>query len=253
MKPKNARRSSAVLLLVLVLLPCAAFLPRDAVAFTFDLSESEWAWWPDYCKARYLDLGFQASGAVGPPMSKSEIATWRSHIGPEVFTYIHHHCAGLVWLQRARLAVTPTERDFALRSADYESNFTLARIPAGTQMHAEILVHLGRIKRAAGDESASISYFDQAIKSLPTYPGGYQGKAMIYRDRRETDKAVQVLEAGSKATEGKSAELEYYLGLTLLEARKPEAARMHAKRAYDQGFPLPALRDRLAAAGYPLD
>lgn len=222
-------------------------------AFTFDLTESEWAWWPDYCKARYIDLGFTASGAVGATMSKSEIAAWYSQLGADVFTYVHHHCAGLVWLQRARMATTETERQFALKSAEYESNFTLVRIPAGSTMHTDILVHMGQIKRAAGDHDAAVNYFDQAIKSRPDYAAGYLGKALVHRDRKQLPKVIEILSAGSDATGGQSRELEYHLGAALFDAGRLDESRVHARRAYELGFPLPALRDRLAAAGFPLD
>lgn len=237
----------------LALLLTGSFGARPAQAFTFDLSPSEWAWWPDYCKARYLDLGFRATGASGAMMTPGEIAFWRSHVGLEVFTYVHHHCAGLVWLQRARLSSTPTERDFALRSAEYESDFTLVRIPQGSTMHASILVHLGQIRRAAADADGALAYFDRAIESRPDFPGGYQGRAMIERDRRNLDAAIKVLQRGSDATEGKSAELEYHLGLALLDAGRPDDAVVHARRAYEIGFALPALRDRLRQAGRSLD
>lgn len=226
---------------------------RPAAGFTFDLSESEWAWWPGYCKARYNDLGMSATGARGSSLSRTEIAAWRSQLGEDVFTYIHHHCAGLVWLQRARLATSRAEREFALSSAEYESNFTLARIPPGSAMHADILVHMGQIKRAAGDTQAALGFFEQAIGSRPGHAAGYLGKALVMRDKKDIAGAVAVLEAGSIATGGESREIEYHLGLALLDLGQHEAARSHARRAYELGFPLPALRDRLAAAGFPLD
>lgn len=227
--------------------------PRFAHGFTFDLSSSEWAWWPDYCKARYQDLGFRATGAGNAVMSPGEIAFWRSHVGLHVFTYVHHHCAGLIWLQRARQADTTSARDFALRSAEYESDFTLVRISPGSAMHASILVHLGQIRRAAGDADGAIAYFDRAIESRSDFPGGYQGRAMIARDTRNLEEAIKILQRGSEATERQSAELEYHLGLALLDAGRPDDALVHARRAYEIGFPLPALRDRLRQAGRSLD
>ena len=246
------RSAAAVQFLIALLIVAAAQTPRTANAFAFNLTPAEWAWWPGYCKARFLDLGFRPTG-VHVIVDQGEIAFWRSQIGLDIFTYVHHHCAGLVWLQRARMASTPTERDFALQSAEYESDFTLVRIPPGSTMHASILVHLGQIRRAAGDQDGALSFFDRAVDSRSDFPGGYQGRAMIEQDRRDLDGAIEVLRKGSEATGGRSAELEYYLGLALLDAGKPDDALIHARRAYELGFALPALRDRLRKAGRALD
>lgn len=253
MIPESARRGMVAACCLLALLTLAAAqIPRTAHAFAFNLTPAEWAWWPDYCKARFLDLGFRPTGTQ-VIVDQGEIAYWRSQVGLEVFTYVHHHCAGLVWLQRARMASTPTERDFALRSAEYESDFTLVRIQPGSVMHASILVHLGQIRRAAGDQAGALSFFDRAVDSRSDFPGGYQGRAMIERDRRNLEGAIEALRKGSAATEGRSAELEYHLGLALLDAGQIDEALIHAKRAYELGFTLPALRDRLRKAGRTLD
>jgi tetratricopeptide (TPR) repeat protein len=245
------RRSAKLCGLILAAL--AISMPKAASGFTFDPTAAEWAWWPAYCKARYLDLGMSPSAQGIQPLSKAEISAWRSQLGDDVFTYVHHHCAGLIWLQRARLATVPSERDFALQSAEYESNFTLIRIPPESDTYADILVHMGQIKRAAGNGNAALDFFEQAIRSRPDRAAGYLGKSLVMRDRKKTDQAIEALRAGSRATGGESRELEYHLGLALLDAGQFEDARGHARRAYELGFPLPALRDRLAAAGYPLD
>lgn len=245
---RYARLACAAILLVL-----GAGQIREVRAFAFEISESEWAWWPDFCKARYIDLGFGAPGAIRQVPSRAEIAAWRSQIGEDVFTYVHHHCAGLLWLQRARLAPSNVEREFALRSAEYESTFTLDRIPPGSKFHTDIVVHMGQIKRAAGDMTEALRYFEQAIESRPDYPAGYLGKALVHRDRKDLPSVIEVLKEGSVATGGESRELEYHLGLALFDSGQHDAARVHARRAYELGFPLPALRERLAAAGFPLD
>jgi len=237
-----------------VVLAAASQLTGTAAhAFTFDPTAAEWAWWPGYCKARYLDLGMSPSAQGIQTLSRAEISAWRYELGDDVFTYVHHHCAGLIWLQRARLATTAAERDFALQSAEYESNFTLIRIPPASDTYADIVVHMGQIKRAAGNGDAALGFFEQAIQSRPDRAAGYLGKALVMRDRKKTDLVIAALRAGSQATGGESRELEYHLGLALLDAGQFEDARGHARRAYELGFPLPALRDRLAAAGFPLD
>lgn len=49
-----------------------------------------------------------------------------------------------------------------------------------------------------------------------------------------------------------NANVQYNVGLTYFGMKDYEAARAHAARAYQLGFPLPGLRNMLERAGYPL-
>lgn len=49
-----------------------------------------------------------------------------------------------------------------------------------------------------------------------------------------------------------SSELQYNYALLLVDLGQYEDAREHAQRAYQLGYPLPGLRRRLEAAGFPL-
>ena len=49
-----------------------------------------------------------------------------------------------------------------------------------------------------------------------------------------------------------SAEAHYNFGLMLFSQKNYEEAREHARKAYDLGFPLPGLRDKLERAGHPI-
>jgi Flp pilus assembly protein TadD len=77
-------------------------------------------------------------------------------------------------------------------------------------------------------------------------------KASLLRKAGKTTEARKVLESGNEATGGTSAEIHNALGFAYLNAKDYERARQHAREAYELGFPLPGLRDQLAAAGYPL-
>ena len=57
---------------------------------------------------------------------------------------------------------------------------------------------------------------------------------------------------GNEATGGDSPEIHYFLGLAYLNLKDLDLASEHARRAYDLGYPLPGLRNKLAAAGRPI-
>ncbi|MDZ7829155.1 MAG: tetratricopeptide repeat protein [Halofilum sp. (in: g-proteobacteria)] len=50
-----------------------------------------------------------------------------------------------------------------------------------------------------------------------------------------------------------SAEVHYNYGLLLLDMKRYTEAREHGAKAYDLGYPLDGLRQKLAAAGHPID
>jgi tetratricopeptide (TPR) repeat protein len=65
--------------------------------------------------------------------------------------------------------------------------------------------------------------------------------------QRAADKYQQAIKIQDRAPEA-----HYNFGLLLVEMERYEAAREHAREAYALDFPLPGLRKKLAAAGYPL-
>ena len=71
-----------------------------------------------------------------------------------------------------------------------------------------------------------------------------------YRSGRHADARRPFLAAA--ALDPADPETQYNLGLGLTRLGEHEAARDFAERAYQQGYPLPALRDALKAAGFPL-
>lgn len=226
-------------------------LPNDAQAYEFWPSHAEWAWWPEHCRARYVSLPIGANSSFGSQISRSKMTEWKNRLG-QVWIFVHHHCAGQIWLQRAKLASNDRDRKFALESSLYESRFTLDRIPTNHPMYAEILTHMGMVERERGNSGAALEYFERAITTHPKLPGGYQGQALLYRDQQKLAMAREVLLAGNAATEGQNVEIAYFLGLVLFDMKDYEGAREHAGRAYELGYPLPGLRDKLARAGYAL-
>jgi tetratricopeptide (TPR) repeat protein len=73
----------------------------------------------------------------------------------------------------------------------------------------------------------------------------------LARDNQPRPALVQLQQAAALLPA--NAEVEYNLGLVHLNLKDYENARIHGKRAYDLGYPLPGLRRRLAAAGFPIN
>lgn len=213
---------------------------------------SEWANWPEYCRAKYAYLRRSETLEFGPPVPSALFEKYDASLG-RAWVFIHHHCAGLGYLQRAQLARNPVDKKQALKKAFSESQFTFVRIPEDIPVYGEIATHLGTVSRANGDGDAALNFYGIATQTHPGFPGGYQGTALVLQDRGNIDGAVQVLLEGNEATGGSSAEIHYFLGMAYLKEKDFDRAIEHAMRAYELGYPLPGLRNKLAAAGHPIN
>lgn len=214
-------------------------------------TESEWATWPEFCRVRYVDSAIGRDSEFSARIDPNQISSWETRLG-DAWYGLHHHCAALVYMDRASLERDPAKRNWLLHKAIGEHTFTLNRTSKANPMHAEIATKIGMTHRSLGERTEAVRYFDMAIAEQPTYAGAYQGKAMLLRDLSQFEKARDTLLDGNKATEGKSPELQYFLGLVLFDMKDFDTAREHARLAYELGYPLPGLRDKLAHAGYPL-
>src|SRR5690606_9284482 len=97
-----------------------------------------------------------------------------------------------------------------------------------------------------GQHDAAFRLLDDAIRACPECAAGYQAKAMLYRDAGKLAEARKTLEAAlGSMGDRTSAEIHYLLGLVLLDLDELAAAEEHARRAYELGYPLPGLRERL--------
>jgi tetratricopeptide (TPR) repeat protein len=214
-------------------------------------SDAEWAGWPEFCKVRFTVSGEGSGSQRGGTYPPEVAAQWQGKFG-ECWGLLHHHCGALLQLQRAKGAVSPQARRFALDSAVQEDNFALNNCPATNPFYSVIVTHMGLTFTEAGAQVKAMEQFNRAISANPTYAGAYVAKASLLKRQGSASAALDVLIKGSEATKGESPELENSLGLAYFDAKQFEKAREHARLAYSLGFPLPALRDKLARAGYPL-
>ena len=228
------------------------FVCSVAQAFQFQATDAEWAAWPEYCKARYATVRVGKSLGFDRRISPGEIERWQAIVGPDAWYGLHHMCAGMSFMDRAKAESNPSKRDSLVKSAMSNYGYMLRHTPPSDPFHAETLTRIGLAYEQTGDRNAAQSHFAQAIAANPAYPGGYLGQYKLYRDRGETRKAREILEQGDSATGGTSAEIKYFLGLVSLELGDKHAAVDYARDAYSLGYQLPALRDRLAKAGLSL-
>jgi hypothetical protein len=113
-------------------------LPLGASAYSFKPTPAEWAMWPDYCKARYVQTSVGRKSAYHGTVPAATIESAKKRLGNPAFTHVHHYCASLVYSQRAGVARSGQERKHLLRQAEGDCNYTLKRTPPTSSIYRDV-------------------------------------------------------------------------------------------------------------------
>jgi len=220
-----------------------------AEAYSFIPTDAEWRSWPGYCQAKYVwtNIGKQSKFAntVGQAQN-SELAQWEA----SGIRGVHHYCAGTLYLKRAGLEPDPGRRDHILRDAQADTQFALASSKTSSPFFAYIAIQMASIMQEQGEHDAALQILRETIVAQPQNGVLYSAMAVMQRKLGQLDDAKQTLLQGNQALDGKSAEINYNLGLISLELGEVDDAVKYAESAYELGFPLPGLRMKLAKLGH---
>jgi len=238
------------LLLVLLAVLCCAF-PSGVSALQFSPTDEEWQKWPDYCRARFVVSGKGRSS--NRQQSEATVRAWETKMGPDAWYGLHHHCAGLAYLQRG-LALPPgVKRDGDIEAAIRNHDYMLKNLPPQHFLYPDVMANLGAAYAAAGKRDKAFECFDKAVAAQPGAPLPYLNKARMQKSTGDPAKARETLLAGDKATNGTSAEIKYALGLDYFKANDLTRSQSYAREAYALGYPLPWLRDQLRKKGISVE
>jgi hypothetical protein len=128
----------------------AALLPASALAYNFKPTPAEWAMWPDYCKARYVTTSVGQKSPYVASVPPAMIENWKKRLGNTTYTHVHHYCASLVYMQRASTAQTNQDRNYLLRLAEGDCNYTLKRIPPTSPIYRDVAAHHQYVRSVRG-------------------------------------------------------------------------------------------------------
>lgn len=256
-KMKELRKRPAGIGLNMVLAICCAagFLalsPQRADALAFTPTQSEWAAWPDYCRARFVVSGAGAGSQFARRVSQAEVARQRAKVGEEAWHWLHHYCAALVYTKRIPDETHPIQLRTLKRDAEANFMGQYTRISKDNWMFPEVAIGIAQMHRQNGDLQQAMEFLTEAMTAQPKASSPYVLAAIIYRENDQFGEAIEVLKRGNDATEGQSAELQYVLGLTYADMGNLDDAVVHAREAYRLGYPLPGLARKLQRAGRSL-
>jgi len=228
---------------------CLASAPETlAAGWGFTPTPREWETWPQYCRVEYSYIN-RGANAYGDYYPDSEIAAWRDRIGEKTFITLHHYCAAMLYLRRLKLERRPDYRSVLLSNVVADGEFTYDRTDPKSIVYPAVASVMAQARYVNGETDEAISILQRAINEQPDRFEPYGTLAEIYREEHKLDKAIEVMNQANAATGGQSAEVQYNLGLINLEAGHVDAAVDNAKHAYELGYPLPGLRNKLEKLG----
>lgn len=228
-----------------------ALAQRDAGYFV--PSEAEWVMWPEYCKARYLDISMGQNSPYAHRMSRAQVQAIKVRMRERTFRPVHHYCFAIGYLMRAK-ATSPTtdalNYNFRLQQVLQEGNFTLARMDKTDPIAVDVAYTMATAHRMLGRFDQGVALLEDVMAAQPELPGAYVALALLYRRNEQNSKAVQILDMGLDRVTNPSAELYYTAAIAYIEKNDLETAQVYAIEAYDLGYPLPGLKRKLTKLGY---
>ncbi len=106
----------------------------------------------------------------------------------------------------------------------------------------------GKTVKPAGARYSVDCYFQRAIRFKPDDATARSVYASYLLAGGKTDAALEQLAEAARLSP-EQATIHYNLGLMYVKKKDYTKARAHAKTAYEQGFPLQGLKNKLVAAG----
>ncbi|HCB14326.1 MAG TPA: hypothetical protein DEP36_12275 [Gammaproteobacteria bacterium] len=101
----------------------------------------------------------------------------------------------------------------------------------------------------SGDHDRAFEIWKEGITVQPNKPESYVAMAEALRSERKMKEALELLLRFDKVKQQPSAEVEYFLGHTYLDLGLYDDAKRHADKAYQLGYPLPGLKNKLRRIG----
>jgi len=222
-----------------------AFFASYAFAYNFTPTKQEFNAWSVRCQKLYLSTGVGRRSEFRGRYSSAKVEQERllsnlRHGGG------WHYCTSIIYIKRAKLeTVNEDVRNYNLKKAMNEINYTVSRINKRDPWYAEIGVTLGNLFKALGLYEKSAIAYNEVIESFPTYHQAYLGQSLLYRKMGNTNKAIAILENLGNENITKSVEVSYFLGIYYVEEANIEKANYYANIAYSLGYPLPGLKIKL--------
>ena len=215
-----------------------------------DITQAEWAVWPDFCKAAWLDSSGGARSAFQGRMSPEQIRSILSKTDQTVGIFgTWHFCLAMAETGRAKIGPYNRETEETLQNALNDYAYSFARTPKTAPGYSMLAAHYGTALYISRRRDEAFSMWEKGIEAQPSSRESYLAMAeMLLKERKHKDALKVLLRYEDKKTYD-SPDAEYFLGHVYFELKQYDKAREHADRAYKLGYPFPGLRRKLERVG----
>lgn len=148
-------------------------------------NKMELATLPAYCTAKFNE-------ETNPGPAKM----WRDSMGSG-FIHIHHYCAGLNFVNRARgMGSSNKDRQGTLEAALRNFDYMLTNAPADFSLRPEILMNRGIALSMMKRTGEAVGDLMKAIEADPKEPRAYMTLADLYSQQKNRTKALETVTEG---------------------------------------------------------
>ena len=130
-----------------------------------------------------------------------------------------------------------------------ETLFTSKSTDPHSYRFPDLVMQLASIMFEQGELDAALKILQDNLRNHSKHEALYSAIAIIHWKRGVLEEAKAILLRGDEALDSDSAEINYNLGLVLLELGELDEAERRAQLAYGLGYPLQGLRRKLERLG----
>ena len=218
------------------------------VSFALEPTEAEWQTWPPFCKAGFLASQWgKDSATFRGRMPAEQVASYRrNHDSTVGIPGVHHFCMGMVDTNRARtMPKQSNSRRETLDRAVSGIYYSFKDMTTAAPRYSLVTAHYGTALYLSGKRQQAFDAWQQGIEAKPASRESYLAMAEALLWEKKAQEALDVLLRYDQAKETDAADAEAFISHAYIELGLFDKAREHADKAYQLGYPLPGLRNKL--------
>lgn len=157
-----------------------------------------------------------------------------------------HYCGGAVRIRRAEQSIDRKEQEYLFKLGIEDVLYSYTRIDHSNFWAAEMGTTIAKAYRGLKNRKKAFEYLDQVLKNHPNYEPAHTLYGLTYYKDGQYILAKDHFLRANEITNGHSAQITYFLGLTSLKLGDLENAKKYSADAQQLGYPLKGLENMIA-------